>query len=118
MRSPSARCLANRVALYRFLPAQDEDAGLSSSLYGAPFATNVPCSVQPAPPDRLLDPTLARVTESTRYHVMFRTNYSLNADDKIAWVDEAGATRELFVRGQADQAGRGAAFIAICEERL
>lgn len=52
------------------------------------------------------------------YNVMFTQDYSLRTDDKIVWVDTAGATRNLFVHGNADQAGRGAAFVAQCEERL
>ena len=117
MRKPSPRCLPNRVALYRFTPAQDEDAGVQSSSYPSAFAADVPCSVQPDSPTRFFDPITSRLIEQTRYHVMFVENFSLVADDKIVWVDDAGVSHSLFVHGQADQAGRAAAYIVSCEER-
>jgi hypothetical protein len=117
MRSPSARGLINRVDLYRFVPTQDEDAGVAANPYGAPFATSVPCSVQPALPTRELDDNAAKLVDKTTYDVMFATNYSLALEDKIVWVDNVGVTHKLFVRGNADQAGRGGAFVASCEER-
>lgn len=117
MPPPSPRCLANRVTLYRLASTQDEDAGLVADPYGPPFAIDVPCSVQPAQPERVVDPTTRRLTESTRYDVMFRDDHSLAADDKLVWVDGAGIHHALYVRGTADQAGRGLAFIVSCEER-
>jgi hypothetical protein len=117
MRKPSTRCLSNRVSLFRFMPVQDDDAGVAANPYGAAFATSVPCSVQPADPERFLDNDTARLTEKTMYDVMFRDNYSLKADDKIVWVDELGVSHELIVHGNADQAGRGAAFVVSCEEK-
>lgn len=118
MRSPSARCLPNRVDLYRFVAAKDAAGGVTGSPYGAAFATAVPCSVQPATPERGFDGDTGRLFQKTMYNVMFTQDYSLRTDDKIVWVDTAGATRNLFVHGNADQAGRGAAFVAQCEERL
>jgi hypothetical protein len=47
---------------------------------------------------------------------MFTENYSLKTDDKIVWVDTAGTTRNLFVLGSDDQAGRGAVFVVNCQE--
>ncbi|WP_406699234.1 hypothetical protein V5E97_10190 [Singulisphaera sp. Ch08] len=117
MRSPSSRCLVNRVSLYRFAPTQDADAGVAADSYGDAFATDIPCSVQPAAPARFLDNDAARLTEKTHFDVMFAANYELVADDKIVWVDEAGVSHNLFVHGNADQAGRGAAFVVGCEER-
>ncbi|SIN70098.1 hypothetical protein SAMN05444166_0234 [Singulisphaera sp. GP187] len=117
MRSPSARSLPNRVALFRFSPTQNEDAGVDANSYGAAFATDVPCSVQPAEPERFLDNDTARLIQKTRWNVLFRDNYSLVADDKIVWADDVGVNHHLFVHGNADQAGRGAAFVVSCEER-
>lgn len=117
MRKPSSRCLVNRVSLYRFTPTQDEDAGVTADPYGAAFATDVPCSIQPAAPERFLENDTARLIQKTMWNVMFAANYSLATDDKIVWVDDAVVTHELFVRGNADQAGRGGAFVVSCEER-
>lgn len=117
MPPPSPRCLSNRVALYRLSPTQDEDAGFGADPYGPPFATDVPCSVQPAQPVRVLDPATRRMVESTRYDVMFRDDHSLVVDDKLVWVDEAGTSHTLYVRGAVDQAGRGLAIVVSCEER-
>lgn len=117
MRKPSSRCLVNTVSLFRFAPVQDEDAGVAANRYGAAFATGVPCSVQPAEPERFLDGDTARLIQKTMWDVIFRDDYSLATDDKIVWVDTAGVSRKLFVHGNADQAGRGAAFVVSCEER-
>lgn len=117
MRSPSARCLPNRVDLFRFAPTQDEDAGVLANPYGAAFATAVPCSVQPAEPGRFVDRETSRGIQKTTYNVTFATDRGLVADDKIVWVDEAGTIHVLFVHGSADQAGRGAAFVVSCEEQ-
>jgi hypothetical protein len=99
------------------MPVQDEDAGVTANPYGAAFATDVPCSVQPALPSREFDDTGARIVEKTMYDVMFRDNYSLKADDKIVWVDDVSVSHNLYVHGNADQAGRGAAFVVSCEEK-
>ena len=117
MRKPSSRCLINRVSLYRFAPVQDEDAGVAANPYGAAFAADVACSVQPAAPERFLDGDTARLIQKTMWNVMFATDYSLATDDKIVWVDTAGVTRNLYCYGNADQAGRGEAFVVSCEER-
>lgn len=116
MRKPSSRCLINRVSLYRVVRSQDADAG-GNSTYPTALATDVPCSVQPDLPAREFDDTANRIVEKTMWEVMFRDNYSLAADDKIEWVDDASVTHKLFVRGNADQAGRGGAFVVSCEER-
>jgi hypothetical protein len=99
------------------MPVQDEDAGVATNPYGAAFATDVPCSVQPAAPERFPDNDTARIVEKTMYDVMFRDNYSLQADDKIVWVDDVSVSHSLYVHGNADQAARGAAFVVSCEER-
>lgn len=117
MHQPSPRTLSNRVALYHVAPSQDDDGGVAADPYGGPFATDVPCSVQPARPERFFDRASGRLTQRTWYHVVFRANPALVADDKVVWVDDAGVRRELYVHGGADQAGRGAAFIVTCEER-
>lgn len=116
-RSPSARSLPNRISLYRFAPTQDEDAGVEADPYGAAFATDVPCSVQPAEPERIIDGKASRLGQKTSYHVMFANDPGLVADDKLVWVDAAGTSHNLYVQGCADQAGRGAAFVVRCEER-
>lgn len=116
MRSPSARCLINRVDLFRVVYTQDEDAGAVAS-YPTALATSVPCSVQPAAPERFLDERTGRLTQKTMYDVMFATNYSLRVDDKVVWVDTAGVSHNLYAHGNADQAGRGGTFVASCEER-
>lgn len=118
MRKPSARCLINRVDLYRFVAAKDAAGGVTGTPYTTAFATAVPCSVQPASPERIFDGDTGRLTQKNMWNVMFREDYSLRTDDKIVWVDTAGATRNLFCYGNADQAGRGAAFVVQCEERL
>jgi hypothetical protein len=118
MRSPSARCLINRVDLYRFVATKDAAGGIAGNPYGTPFATSVACSVQPAAPERTFDFDTGRLIQKNMWNVMFNQDYSLRTDDKIVWVDTAGATRNLFVYGNADQAGRGGAFVAQCEERL
>lgn len=117
MRKPSSRCLSNRVSLYRAVWSQDADGG-DQATYPTALATDVPCSVQPALPAREFDDTGARIVEKTMYDVMFRDNYQLTADDKIEWADDVGTLHELFVHGNADQAGRGAAFVVSCEERI
>ena len=116
-RSPSARALSNLCDLYRFLGNQDEDAGLAETQYGAAFATAVPCSVQPDDPIRFLDDRTARIIEKTPYNVFFRTDYSLASNDRITWVDDTGTTRNLYVFGTANQAGKGGAFVVTAEER-
>lgn len=116
MRSPSPRCLPNRVDLYRFTGTKDAAGGITGDSHPIAFATNVACSVQPAAPERFVDNT-DRLVQKTMYNVMFLQDYSLRLDDKIVWVDTAGAIRNLFVYGNADQAGRGSAFVAQCEER-
>lgn len=118
MRSPSSRCLINRVDLYRFTPTKDGAGGITGDPYTTPFATAVACSVQPAAPERGFDNDTGRLIQKTMWNVMFREDYSLRTDDKVAWVDTAGATRNLYVHGNADQAGRGSAFVVQCEERL
>lgn len=117
MRSPSARCLINRVDLYRFAAVKDTAGGVTGTPYTTAFATAVPCSVQPAAPERGFDGETGRLIQKTMWNVMFTQDYSLRLDDKVVWVDTAGATRNLYVHGNADQAGRGAAFVAQCEER-
>lgn len=116
MRKPSARCLPNTVDLYRFTPTKDAAGGITGSPYTTAFETGVSCSVQPSAPERFLDDTTGRLIQKTVYDVMFTVNYSLKTDDKIVWVDTAGATRSLFVLGTDDQAGRGAAFVVNCQE--
>lgn len=116
--SPSAYALSNAVDLYRFLGTQDEDAGLTETQYGAAFATAVPCSVQPDDPIRFLDDRTGRLVEKTPYNVFFATNYALKVNDKIAWTDDAGTVRKLFVFGTADQGGKGGTFVVTAEERL
>ena len=118
MRQPSPRCLINQVDLYHFTGTKDAAGGVTGTPYTTPFATGVACSVQPAAPERGFDMATGRLTQNNMYNVMFLQDYSLRLDDKIVWVDAAGATRNLFVYGNADQAGRGAAFVVQCEERL
>ena len=121
-RSPSARALSNTVDLYRFVGKQDEDAGLSDVPGDAyaltPFAAAVACSVQPDDPLRFLDDRTGRLVEKTPYTIFFSTDYSLDLNDKIVWTDDAGATRNLFVFGTANQAGKGGVFAVTAEERL
>lgn len=116
MRSPSNRILRNRVDIYRVVRTQDADAGTLPT-YPTALATSVPCSTQPDLPTREFDDAANRIVEKTNWDVMFATNYSLTADDKIVFVDDASITRNLYVRGSADQAGRGGAFVVSCEER-
>jgi len=107
MRKPSPRTLSNRVSLYRAVVTQDEDGGRVVS-YGVPFATDVPCSVPAAEPDRFLDPTTGPHREAM-YDVIFRDDHSLDVDDKVVWVDGSSVSHNLHVHGSADQAGKGAA---------
>ncbi len=116
-RSPSARALSNRVSLYRYTPVQDEDGGVSAGPYGAAFATDVACSVQPADPERFLDATTDRLIQKNMYNVYFASNYGLVTDDKITWVDSASITHALYVHGSADQSGKGGTFKVTTEER-
>jgi hypothetical protein len=116
MRSPSPRALSSRVSLYRAVVVQDEDGGEVVS-YGAAMATDVPCSVQPADPVRLLDPATLRLVQKTLYDVIFGTDYGLRADDKVVWVDSAGLSHNLYVHGSSDQAGKGACLVVSTEER-
>lgn len=118
MRSPSARCLINRVDLYRFTPVKDAAGGITGNPYPTPFATSVPCSVQPAAPERIPDFSTGRVMQTNMCDVVFATNPGLGLDDKIVWVDTASVPHNFFVQGVSDQAGRGGAFIANCEEVL
>ena len=117
MRSPSSRILTNTVDIYRYAPTQDADGGIAPSPYGAAAATAVACSVQPDDPMRLYDDKTGRIIEKTVYDVLFATDYSLKADDKLVWTDDAGTTRTLFVMGTANQAGRGGCFSVSAEER-
>src|SRR4051794_31324477 len=105
MRNPSSRILANTVALYRFVPSQDPDAGVGADPYIL-LASVVPCSVQPHDPEREFDAT-GKVVESRAYDLVFATDHGLLANDKAVWVDGLGTSRNLFVSGSADQAGRG-----------
>lgn len=118
MRKPSSRCLVNTVSLFRFVAVKDAAGGVTGTPYTTALATAVPCSVQPAQPERGFDNVTGRLYQDNMYNVMFRDNYSLGLDDKIVWVDDAGTSRNLYVHGTADQAGRGAAFVVQCEERL
>lgn len=117
MRKPSARILVNTVDLYRYTPTKDAAGGVTGDPYTTAFAEGVKCSVQPAAPERGFDNETGRLVQKTMWNVMFTQDYSLRTDDKVVWVDTAGATRNLYVHGNADQAGRGAAFVAQCEER-
>lgn len=117
MRKPSARCLVNTVDLYRFTPTMDAAGGITGDPYATAFAEGVRCSVQPALPVREFDDEGQRLVQKTMYNVMFAANYSLKIDDKIVWVDSASVPHNLYVHGNADQAGRGAAFVVSCEER-
>jgi hypothetical protein len=116
MRKPSARALANRVMLYRAVRTQDEDGG-EVVAYGAVMAADVPCSVQPADPERFVDTTTGRLVQKTLYDVIFGHDYSLRADDKIVWIDNSSVSHNLYVHGSADQAGRGGCFVVSTEER-
>lgn len=121
MKPPSARVLKNRVDLYRLVPAEDVDGAIVGSgtgpgtAYPAPFATDVPCSVQPQPPDRMTDQE--RLSAKTIYIVLFAQVHSFKVNDLIVWVDTAAVTHYLFVVRDRDYAGRGAAFGARVEER-
>lgn len=115
MRSPSPRVLFNMVALYRYAPTQDGDAGVGANPYVL-LASAVPCSVQPADSEREFDAT-GKVVELRRYDIVFAANPGLAANDMIAWTDAGGMTRNLFVSGSADQAGRGACFVVGAQER-
>jgi hypothetical protein len=64
MRKPSARCLVNTVSLYRRSPTQDADAARPRASAPA-LATGVPCSVQPADPERFLDGQTDRLIQKT-----------------------------------------------------
>jgi hypothetical protein len=116
-KSPSPRALSNTATLYRAVHTQDADAGDVPS-YGSALASAVPCSVQPADPERFLDPATGRLIQKTMFDVYFRTDYALVADDLIVWVDNAGISHNLYVHGSADQAGKAACFVVSTEERL
>ena len=116
MRQPSARCLPNRVDLYRFTGTKDAAGGITGTPYTTAFATGVVCSVQPSAPVREMMNDAGRLIQTTVYDVMFTSNYSLKTDDKVVWVDSAGVTHNLLVIGLDDQAGRGAVFVVNCQE--
>lgn len=109
--------LVNTVALYPFTPAQDRDAAVigDDSAYPAVSATNVRCSVQPERPERMTDQE--RISGFTVWNVLFRSNPNLSVNDRIVWLDDAGATRKLTVTLVRNLAGRGGAWEARCEER-
>lgn len=118
MRSPSAKCLINRVNIYRFTPSFDGAGSISGNPYpDTPTYANVAASVQPAEPERFIDAEHGVLIQKTMWRVMTRRNYSLKLDDKIVWVDDASVSHNLYVHGNADQAGRASAFVAECEER-
>lgn len=108
--------MPNTVDLYRFTPTKDAAGGITGSPYTTAFAIGVTCSVQPSAPVREMVDATGRLIQATVYDVMFTVNYSLKTDDKIVWVDTAGATRSLFVLGTDDQAGRGRVFVVNCQE--
>ncbi|MDR3638796.1 MAG: hypothetical protein P4L84_33625 [Isosphaeraceae bacterium] len=110
--------LVNSVALYRFTPAQDADAGVvgDDSAYPVAFAIGVRCSVQPERPERMTDQE--RISGSTVWNVVFRSNPGLSVNDRIVWVDDTGAARKLIVTLGRNLAGRSGAWEVRCEERI
>jgi hypothetical protein len=105
MRSPSPRVLSNPVTLYRFAPVYDADAGIdgTAAQYGAPFATNVPASVQLQGSDDVFDGD--RPTRVNHYLVYFAADFALGLKDRIDWTD-SGITHTLYVTGAVDAAGK------------
>lgn len=110
MRSPSPRCLANTVTVYRYAPSQDEDAGATFNQTSATvLARSVPCSVQPARPEADYGEGQDRVFQVNQYTVIFPIDYGVNIKDVIVWVDGL-VTRTLSVVGAVNWAGRSSAW--------
>jgi hypothetical protein len=109
--------LVNTAALYRFTPAQDQDAAVvgDDSAYPAVLAAGVRCSVQPERPERLTDQE--RTSGFTVWNVLFRADPGLSVNDRVVWVDGEGVTHRLTVTLARNLAGRGGAWEARCEER-
>lgn len=113
--------LVNRANLYRVTPGQDADAGVvgDGTAYPAPFAIDVPCSVQPLEPERRTDQE--RVGAKIIWRVVFGSVSDagrLGVNDLVLYVDRNGTNRHLVVTLVRDLAGRGGAFEARCEERV
>lgn len=110
MRSPSSRCLANTVTVYRYSPSQDEDAGATfNQAMATILAKSVLCSVQPTRPEANYGEGQDRVSQVNQYTVIFPSDYGVNIKDVIVWVDGT-TTRTLSVVGSANWAGQSAAW--------
>lgn len=110
MRSPSGRCLPSTVALYNYVPTQDEDGGIVFNLATAQAVDlAAPCSVQLDETSRDYGEGQSRVSQVNTYTVYFDRDYGLNIKDVIVWID-GSITHTLYVIGQINLVGRSAVW--------
>lgn len=81
-----------------------------------PTYASEPCSIQPRATEVIDDQR--RITQLTVYHVIFGRVLSVGPRDTITYTDASGKLRTIVVLSIEDQAGRGAAFRVLCQERL
>ncbi len=117
VRGPSSRVLVNRVDIYVASPGRDADGGVQFPYPSTPTMRQVACTVQPGMTVEI-EGEQQRITKLTEYKIMFASPQNLSPRDKIVWVDASGATRDLFVEADRDEAGRGAAFTVHATERV
>jgi len=107
VRHPSARALPNKVDIYRFdktrAGAFDADRTLSDPYPATPDATGVRCRVS-LEYGALMD-DMGRRSTSNNGLVVFGADHGLKLNDRIVW-----GNITLYVEGQTDMAGQGAAW--------
>lgn len=118
MRSPSARCLPNRVTLQRIAFTPQDAGGTQRQRIVTTLATNVACAAQPSGRTRVAVGEMGLERTFDAWDVMFTGNVGLIQDDLIL-VPElggSGVVHTLIVVGPSDQAGRGCAWVYTAEE--
>lgn len=113
--------LANRVSIYIGVDGLDADR---APQYTYPSVTygNEPCTIQPIGTTEV---TITgpggqqRVSQVMQHKLIFGRQLNLNPRAMITWVDSTGTTRTMYAEtDRFDNAGRGAAFTVIAQERL
>ncbi len=119
MRRPGSRSLNARVTLQHAQPGSDPDGGLTQT--PVTYQTDVPCAVGPGKPERDVE-DFRRFTGLTEYELLFDDDPGLGLGDFILWPEDPddidSKVHNLVVKGVANQAGRGVAWLVTATERV
>lgn len=125
MRSPSSRCLINRVDVYPAINGQDADGAVQFTYAQTATYESLPCTVQVMDYEEVVEESTSmgdsgqrRITRLLHYRILFGAYVRGLSRAKVIWIDNNRVTHTLFTQASRDEAGRGAAFTIKAVERL